>query len=151
MFVQRPLTLGLFWVFVAMVVGFIIYLTGYYFGRNVALKRVLEARLSSAPRYDKSLLPDSSNNVEFERLKPGYYVLVNMDKDLNTIVKLKETLSQNGFASAVEAFSVAGVTFYRLYVGPEPTRELAEKLLIELQRENYLPYDLSITFVRDIF
>ena len=53
-------------------------------------------------------------------------------------LKLRDQLRKNGHASFVEAYKHDGKTSYRVRVGPELTRELAEQLKIRLKKETKL-------------
>ena len=50
-------------------------------------------------------------------------------------IKLRDKLRKNGHASFVESYERDNKTSYRVRVGPELTRELANKLKIQLKKE----------------
>lgn len=138
------------WVFGALLGGLIISVVSFHKGRMVALEDSFRVKAISAPRYGSSLEVDNKPILKIEPLKSGWYVLVTMDKDADTVAKLKDLLLQNGFMPHVEGVNISNLVYYRLYVGPEDSKELAEKLLAELKRENYLPFDMRVTYVRQV-
>lgn len=144
--------LRLSWILGSVVVGFFLTLFSYSVGRSAGLKDALEVELHNQPKFSAIKMdPDLERKTSFEPISPGWYVLVTMDKNLDTIVRLRDMLVENGFGASVETLTISNVTFYRLYAGPETTKDLAEKLLAELKRENYLPFDMRVTYVRQLF
>lgn len=141
---------NLAWVIGALFGGLLISVISFHKGRMAALEDSFTVKALSAPRYASSLEVDNKPSLKIEPLKSGWYVLVTMEKDADTIARLKDLLSQNGFLPHVEGVSISNLVYYRLYVGPEDSKELAEKLLAELKRENYLPFDMRVTYVRQI-
>jgi DedD protein len=53
-------------------------------------------------------------------------------------ITLQDSLRKKGYASFVESYSNDNKTIYRVRVGPELTRELAEKLQVKLKSETRL-------------
>jgi DedD protein len=68
----------------------------------------------------------------------GWVVQLGSFSNEKNAVKLRETLRNNGHASFVESYETGGKTNYRVRVGPELTRELAEQLKAQLKQETSL-------------
>ncbi|MCS6893647.1 MAG: hypothetical protein NZO16_03660, partial [Deltaproteobacteria bacterium] len=88
----------LVWFFVFFVAGSAVFFLAFNWGKRVALNSVFEAKLASANLHSPSAVAENVTQIKLEPLKSGWYVLVTMDKDLDTIVKLRDLLIQNGFA-----------------------------------------------------
>ncbi|MCI0506415.1 MAG: SPOR domain-containing protein [Gammaproteobacteria bacterium] len=68
----------------------------------------------------------------------GWVVQLGSFSNEKNAVKLRDTLRNNGHASFVEAYETGGKTNFRVRVGPELTRELAEQLKKQLKQETSL-------------
>ena len=90
----------------------------------------------------KSGTPPPAEKVAIVSTKPpivsGWVVQLGSFSVEKNALKLRDTLRKNGHASFVEAYEKGGKTSYRVRVGPELTRELAEQLKKQLKQDTKL-------------
>jgi len=122
-------------------------LIGFYLGQKEGFESALTAGLASSFKVPAVFRPAESSlpiDEEPAELGQGWYVYVSISDNVGDLLKLKDLLDSNGFKGVIQKIAVADEFFYKLFVGPEDSKELAEKLIAELRREPYLPPDLRV-------
>lgn len=85
--------------------------------------------------------------ASFAKPPDGWYVQVATIRNAEEAKKLSKSLYSTGFASEVEIFKLGNETYYRVLVGPETSKEYADRLVEQLGREKYLS---GAPFIRKI-
>jgi cell division septation protein DedD len=86
--------------------------------------------------------------VEKSSIQSGWFVQVAAPEDRATANRLVEKLRQNGFRASIEVAVIREQQYYRVLVGPEPSKELADRLLKQVARETYLQGTPFLKFIK---
>ncbi|MDC0357932.1 SPOR domain-containing protein [Oligoflexia bacterium] len=78
----------------------------------------------------------------------GWFAQVAAPKNMGDANSVAKRLKSSGFKVSIEHAQVRGQKYYRVLVGPENTRQHAERLLGQLKRETYLKGDPFIKMIR---
>jgi DedD protein len=98
-----------------------------------------EKPVAKAPaRVAKAEDASSSTPASPKPVVSGWIVQLGSFAVENNALKLRDKLRKNGHASFVETYQHDGKTRYRVRVGPEQTRELANQLKTRLKQETQL-------------
>ena len=79
---------------------------------------------------------------------PGWYAQISAPRKLQDAEILSKKLKASGFKVVVENAKVRGEEYFRVLVGPETGRPVAERMLEQLKRESYISGDPFIRLVR---
>ncbi len=104
--------------------------------------RVAAEAIKQAPKA----ISDDSKFAE--SIPTGFYAQVAAPKRLQDADKLARRLKQSGFPIAIESVVIGQQSFYRVLVGPEKNKLYAERLILQLRSERYIPTDPFIREVR---
>ncbi|MCB0336128.1 MAG: SPOR domain-containing protein, partial [Bdellovibrionales bacterium] len=77
-----------------------------------------------------------------------WYAQVLAPKELSEAQALSDKLKDSGFPVVIEHAEVRGQQYYRVLVGGEESRQQAEILIKQLQREKYLKGDPFLRMIR---
>jgi cell division septation protein DedD len=83
-----------------------------------------------------------------ERLPKGWFAQVGAPDNRAEAERLGQNLQASGFPVVIEQAKVRGQEYYRILVGPEDTRQQAERLMSQLKREPAVKADPFIRMVR---
>ena len=82
------------------------------------------------------------NNIEIQnsknKIKSGWYVQTLSSKDSSVANRLISVLKQSGFPAAIETTKLGNENLYRVLVGPESSKEYADRLANQVSREKYI-------------
>ncbi|NMC63038.1 MAG: SPOR domain-containing protein [SAR324 cluster bacterium] len=78
----------------------------------------------------------------------GWFAQVAAPKELKDADAIALKLRKSGFTVVVETAKVRGENYYRILVGPENTKETADRLLGQLKRETYLQGEPFVRMVK---
>jgi len=139
------------WFLFSFSMGLIGILIGFYLGHREGFDTAVIAGLTSS--FKVPAVPDVPNSgfaatQEPAELKEGWYVYITISESVQELLKLKDLLDSNGFRGVIQKITIADESFYKLFVGPEESKELAERLIAELRREPYLPPDIRVVNLR---
>lgn len=131
-----------------------------------------ENRVARLQAVEKKIQIDSSNSAEMvadevrnsaveenkrpanvrryiqNKVSSGWYAQVAAPKELTDADGMANNLKGSGFSVAIEVAKVRGQEYYRVLVGPENSRVLANRLLSQVKREPYLKGEPFIKLVR---
>lgn len=83
-----------------------------------------------------------------DRLPKGWFAQVGAPDNRAEAERLGRSLKSSGFPVVIEQAKVRGQEYYRILVGPEDTRQQAERLMGQLKREPAVKADPFIRMVR---
>jgi cell division protein FtsN len=111
-------------------------------------KRVLESKKGETKEEAKLVFPEAKNLAirkdNAKAVPAGWYSQVWASNTEDEASRLANKLKRSGFPVVIEAAAISstsrsnGSSIYRVLVGPEATRDLAQELLNQLEREKYL-------------
>lgn len=78
----------------------------------------------------------------------GWFAQVAAPREMSDARSLAGQLKGSGFPVSIERARVRGQEYYRVLVGPENSRQLAQRLIQQLKREPYLTGDPFIKLIR---
>lgn len=81
-------------------------------------------------------------------IRPGWYAQVAAPQKLLDADSLAERLRRSGFPVVIERAEVRGQNYFRVLVGPESSRGIAQRLVQQVQREPYIASDPFVKLVR---
>jgi len=125
---------------------------------NTISKDIIAADVSSetAIEIESSIKPDAPAALGSEVdptdyvvavVPRGWFAQVAAPGDKEDAIGLASMLHQAGFPVLIENARVRGQNYFRVLVGPEENRQLAERLVSQLKRERYLYDDPFIRLV----
>ena len=82
------------------------------------------------------------------RLPKGWFAQVAAPKKRDDADTIARQLKGSGFKVVIESALVRGEAYFRILVGPEGTREQADRLIQQLKRESYIKSDPFVRMVR---
>lgn len=91
---------------------------------------------------------EKPKKVEESSLVKGWFVQVAASQEKADADKLIEKLKTNGFKASIEVALVREQKYYRVLVGPESSKELADRLLTQVSREPYLDGTPFLKFIK---
>ena len=114
---------------------------------TISETRKPEPAPTAAPAVKKTpaAAPESFLRAALAR---GWYAQIAAPKALADANELGRKLKAAGFAVGVEKAVVRGENYYRIVVGPEDSREQAERLIAQLKRENIFRGDPFLRMVK---
>jgi len=115
---------------------------------NVSAEKVVEIESSIEPDGPAVLRSEADPTDYVVAVVPrGWFAQVAAPGDKEDAIGLASMLHQAGFPVLIENARVRGQNYFRVLVGPEETRQLAERLVSQLKRERYLYDDPFIRLV----
>jgi cell division septation protein DedD len=130
-------------------------------GENGSLSQVAEALQNTRVETDrapdkvtpgesgltKSAPQNSIRSQPTDQLGQGWYAQIAAPSREMEAIQVAESLNGLGFPSVVEKARIGGEIFYRVLIGPEVDKKIAQRLVTQLQRE---PLVKSVPFLRQI-
>ena len=92
-------------------------------------------KTASAPAAEKPVVTEAAKESTKKPIVSGWAVQLGSFSVQKNAVKLRDSLRKKGYASFVEESTQNGKTSYRVRVGPELTRELADDMKKKLKAE----------------
>lgn len=95
-----------------------------------------------------SLVGAQSGGSLYSSPSPGWYAQVAAPRKREDAEKIAKQLKGSKFQVIIENAQVRGQEYFRVLVGPETNRELADKSLDSLKRQSYLQADPFVRLVK---
>lgn len=106
------------------------------------------AAKEKAPALEEETTKPGTSNFTKKVLSKGWFAQVAAPRKLKDADDVARKLKSSGFVVAIETAKVRGEEYFRVVVGPEETREQADRLVSQLKRENYLKGDPFVRVVK---
>ncbi|MCB0309667.1 MAG: SPOR domain-containing protein [Bdellovibrionales bacterium] len=115
------------------------------FGLNSASK---DQSISKIVATQNELKRSPSEQSTSTPKRSGWYAQVAAPKAKGDADTLANRLRTSGFRVTIETAQVRGENYYRVLVGPEDTRVLAERLVSQVKRERFIQGDPFVRMVK---
>lgn len=111
-------------------------------------KSKLEAKEAKSTDSKTAALNKSQQISTVPKLSKGWFAQVAAPRKRTDADAIVSKLRSSGFRVSIENANVRGEEYFRVMVGPEDNRQMAERLVDQLKREKYLKSDPFVRLVK---
>lgn len=118
---------------------------------EVKFKQSKKEQLQQAEVKQKTVVPATpvvTTRIVRGTVVGGWYAQVSAPRQIEDANKLADLLVSSGFQVAIERATVRGEQYFRVLVGPEGSRELAQRMKQQLVREPYVTGDPFVRLIK---
>ena len=119
--------------------------------KKATVEEIAQARREVAKeslQESKAVVAQAPSAAEKPSLPRGWFAQIIAPRSQQEADSITSKLRSSGFSVVIENATVRGENYYRVLVGPEETRQQAERLISQLRREPYVKSDPFLRMVK---